>query len=70
MSSYMEDREKGETVVAKLLIIHISNKATGMLNKSEPLEAYPSGSFHVKLDSPIGMNLGVAWMHGTSSKHR
>ena len=32
----------GELLVAKLLIVNISNKATGMLNISGPLEAYPS----------------------------
>ena len=38
--------EKGErAVVAKLLIMNISNKATGMFNKSEWLEVYPSEGF-------------------------
>ena len=31
-----------ELLVAKLLIVNISNKATGMFNKSEPLETYLS----------------------------
>ena len=31
--------------VAKFLIANINNKATGMLNKSEPIEAYPSEGF-------------------------
>ena len=41
----MEDMEEGgerrELLVAKFLIANINNKATSMLNKSEPLEAYP-----------------------------
>ena len=34
-----------ELLVAILLIVHINNKATGMLNISEPLETYPSDGF-------------------------
>ena len=34
-----------ELLVAKLLITNISNIATGMFNKSEPLETYPSEGF-------------------------
>ena len=46
MSSHkwrIERRERA--VVAKPIVEHINNKATGMLNKSEPLEAYPPESF-------------------------
>ena len=32
-------------LVAKPLIANISNKATGMFNKSEPLETYPFEGF-------------------------
>ena len=32
----------GDLLVAKLLIANINNRATGMLNRPEPLEAYPS----------------------------
>ena len=39
----MESRERA--VVAKLLIGQINNKAKGMLNKSERIEAYPSEGF-------------------------
>ena len=39
----IERREKA--VIAKLLIEPINNKATGMLNESELLEAYPSKGF-------------------------
>ena len=35
----------GKLLVAKLLIAHINNEATGMINKSEQLEAYPSENF-------------------------
>ena len=39
-------RDRGrELLVAKLLIEHINNKATGMLNMVELLEAYPSDGF-------------------------
>ena len=37
-----------ELLEAKLLIEQISNKATGMFNKSEPLEVHPSEVFQVK----------------------
>ena len=38
-------REGRELFVVQLLIGDISNKATGMFNQSEPLEAYPSEGF-------------------------
>ena len=38
------ERER-ELLVAKLLIANISNIASGMFNKYEPLEAYPSKGF-------------------------
>ena len=50
MSSHKGRIKKGRgLLVAKLLIVNISNKATGMFNKSEPLEAYPFIRFQVKL---------------------
>ena len=39
------EREREELFIAKLLIANINNKITEMLNKSEPLEAYPSEGF-------------------------
>ena len=47
MSSNKGRIEKGggELLVATLLIANISNKATAMINKSEPLEIYPSEGF-------------------------
>ena len=46
MSLHKGRVERGrELLVAKLLIENISNEATGMFNKSEPLEAYPSEGF-------------------------
>ena len=39
------ERERERAVLAKLLIVHIKNKATDMLNKSEPLGAYPPEGF-------------------------
>ena len=37
----MKVREGGELLTAKLLIAHINNEATEMLNKSELIEANP-----------------------------
>ena len=37
----MKDKGRERAVAAKLLIVNINNKATGMLIKSELLEAYP-----------------------------
>ena len=42
----MEDGEMGrEPLVAELLLVNINNKVTGVIDKSEPLEAYPSEGF-------------------------
>ena len=59
-----------ELLVAKPLIVNISNIATGMFNKSEPLETYPSEGFRWNRVKPGGMKPGVVCMHGTCSKHR
>ena len=40
-----KSEQQTELLVAKLLIVHINNRAMGMLDKSEPLEAYPSEGF-------------------------
>ena len=55
----IEKRE--ELLVAKPLIVNISNKAKGMFNASEPLEAFPSEGFRWNLVQPIGMKPGVVW---------
>ena len=47
MSSHKGRIERGEELlVAKLLIVNINNKATGMFNKSELLETYLSEGFN------------------------
>ena len=38
----MEEKEERELLVAKFLIGNLNSNATGMINKSEPFEAYPS----------------------------
>ena len=48
-------------VLAKLLIANIDNEATGMLSKSELLEAYPSEGFRWNWVEPIGMKPNVVW---------
>ena len=58
----MEGRERA--VIAKLLIVHANNKATGMLNKSEPLPAYPFEGFRWNRVEPIGIEMGVVWPCG------
>ena len=40
-----ETKRRRELLVAKALIVNISNKATGMFNKSEPPENYSSEGF-------------------------
>ena len=64
----IERRDKA--IVAKLLVAHINNKATGMLNKSDPLEAYPSDSFRWNRVKSIGMKPGEVWTCGTCSRQR
>ena len=59
----------GELLVAKPLIASISNKATGMFNKSEPLETYPSEGFRWNRVKPSGMRLDVVWTCGTRSRY-
>ena len=49
VTAQMEERGGKELLVAKLLIAHINNNATRMLNKSEPLETYPSDGFRWNL---------------------
>ena len=63
----IERRERA--VVGKFLIAHINNKATGMLNKSELLEAYSCDGFRWNWVEPVGIKLGVVWMRGTRSRH-
>ena len=57
-----------ELLVAKLLIANISNKATSMFNKYEPLETYLSEGFRWNRVKPGGMKPGVVWTHGTHSR--
>ena len=52
------ERDGKELLVTKLVIANISNKATGMLLKSEPLETYPSYDFRWNRVEPVGMKPG------------
>ena len=58
-------KRKERAVVVKILIANINNKATGMLYKSEPLEAYPSKGFRWNRVDAVGMKQGVVWTRGT-----
>ena len=44
-----EREEVRDLLIAKLLMVNVNNKATGMLTKSEPLEAYPYDVFRWNL---------------------
>ena len=63
----MKVREGGELLKAKLLIAHINNEATEMLNKSELIEANPCEGLRWNWVEPLAMKWGVVWMLGTSS---
>ena len=65
----IESGERERAVSAKPLMTNISNKATGMFNKSELLETYPSEGFRWNRVKPGEMKLGVVWTRGTRSRH-
>ena len=59
-------------LVARLVIVHINNKATGMSKKFEPLETYLSEGFRWNLVEPVGIKPGIMQLcgSGTSSRYR
>ena len=65
LQCHRTNRGERELLVAKLLIVHINNKATETLNKSDPLEAYPSDSFRWNRMEPVRMKPGAVWTRGT-----